>query len=50
MLPHAINLLSKREIRASVRFTQLRESSTDRKELARQLHSEVLRLKESAVF
>jgi 1-acyl-sn-glycerol-3-phosphate acyltransferase len=50
MLPHALNLLSKRSIRASVRFTQLREGSTDRKELARQLHSEVLRLKESAVF
>lgn len=49
MLPHALNLLSKRSIRASVRFTQLRESSTDRKELARQLHSEVLRLKESPV-
>lgn len=50
MLPHALNLLSKRSIRASLRFTQLRGSSTDRKELARQLHSEVLRLKESAVF
>jgi 1-acyl-sn-glycerol-3-phosphate acyltransferase len=50
MLPHALNLLSKRSIRASVRFTQLPESSTDRKELARQLHSEVLRLKETAVF
>lgn len=50
LVPHLINLLSKRTIRASVRFTQLREGSTDRKELARQLHSEVLRLKESPAF
>lgn len=47
LLPHLINLLSKRAIRASVRFTELRRSSTNRKELARQLHSEVLRLKEA---
>jgi hypothetical protein len=50
LVPHLINLLSKRTIRASVRFTQLREGSTDRKELARQLHSEILRLKEAAAF
>jgi len=50
LVPHLINLLSKKTIRASVRFTQLREGSTDRKELARQLHSEVLRLKESPAF
>ena len=50
LVPHLINLLSKRTIRASVRFTQLREGSTDRKELARQLHSEILRLKEAPVF
>lgn len=49
LVPHMINLLGKKTIRASVRFTQLREGSTDRKELARQLHSEVLRLKESPV-
>jgi 1-acyl-sn-glycerol-3-phosphate acyltransferase len=45
LLPHLINLLSKKTIHASVSFTQLREGSTDRKELARQLHSEVLRMK-----
>jgi lyso-ornithine lipid O-acyltransferase len=50
LVPHLINLLSKRTIRASVRFTQLREGSTDRKALARQLHSEILRLKEAPVF
>lgn len=42
---HMLNLLGKKTFRASVRFTQLRDGSTDRKELARQLHSEVLRLK-----
>ena len=46
LVPHLINLLSKRAILASVSFTELRQGSTNRKELARQLHSEVLRLKE----
>jgi len=50
LVPHLINLLSKRTVRAFVRFTQLRAGSTNRKELARQLHSEVLRLKEAAAF
>ena len=47
LFPHLINLLSKRTLRASVQFTQLRQGSTNRKDLARQLHSEVLRLKEA---
>jgi 1-acyl-sn-glycerol-3-phosphate acyltransferase len=46
LVPHLINLLSKRAIRASVSFTELRQGSANRKKLARQLHSEVLRLKE----
>lgn len=50
LVSHMINLLGKKTIRASVRFTQIQEGSTDRKELARQLHSEVLRLKESPAF
>ena len=50
LVSHMINLLGKRTIRASVCFTQLREGSTDRKELARQLHSEILRLKQSPAF
>ncbi|HWD92971.1 MAG TPA: lysophospholipid acyltransferase family protein [Verrucomicrobiae bacterium] len=50
LVPHLINLLGKRALRASVRFTQLREGSTDRKVLARQLHSEILRLKEAPAF
>ncbi len=44
---HIINLLSKKTIKAEVRFTQLRGASTDRKELAKQLHAEILRLKEA---
>jgi 1-acyl-sn-glycerol-3-phosphate acyltransferase len=47
LLPHLINLLSKRAIGASVSFTELRQRSANRKEVARQLHSEVLRLKEA---
>ena len=50
LVPHLINLLSKRTLRASVRFTQLREGSSDRKELAKQLHSEILRLKAVPTF
>ncbi|HLX68133.1 MAG TPA: lysophospholipid acyltransferase family protein [Verrucomicrobiae bacterium] len=49
LVPHLINLLSKKTIHASVSFTQLREGSKDRKELARQLHSEVLRMKAALV-
>jgi len=47
LLPHLVNLLSKGAIRASVSFTELRQGSTHRKQLARQLHSEVLRLQEA---
>ncbi len=45
LLPHLLNLLSKRGVRAAVRFAPVQNGSTDRKELARQLHSEVVRLK-----
>jgi len=47
LLPHLLNLLGKRGLDARLCFTELREASSDRKHLARQLHSEVLRLKES---
>ncbi len=47
LVPHLVNLLSKKAVLASVSFTELRRGSTNRKELARQLHSEVLRLKEA---
>lgn len=46
--PHLLNLLAKRGVKASVRFTELREGSADRKELARELHAELVRLKASA--
>ena len=39
--------IGKRTVRVSVRFTQVSDGSKDRKELARQLHSEVLKLKEA---
>jgi 1-acyl-sn-glycerol-3-phosphate acyltransferase len=45
LLPHLINLLSKRTVHAFLHFAQLRQETTNRKTLARRLHSEVLRLK-----
>jgi 1-acyl-sn-glycerol-3-phosphate acyltransferase len=47
LLPHLLNLFSKRGIDAQLCFSELRPASSDRKELARQLHSEVVRLKEA---
>ena len=47
LVPHLLNLLGKRGLEARLRFTRLRQASSDRKQLARQLHSEVVRLKES---
>jgi 1-acyl-sn-glycerol-3-phosphate acyltransferase len=46
LVPHLVNLLSKRGLRAGVRFAQLRAGGANRKELARQLHDEVVRLKD----
>jgi 1-acyl-sn-glycerol-3-phosphate acyltransferase len=43
-VPHLLNLLSKRAVRAAVAFTAVRPASSNRKELARQLHFEVLSL------
>jgi 1-acyl-sn-glycerol-3-phosphate acyltransferase len=45
LVPHLINLLSKRSIRASVKFSNVRESTGNRKVLAWKLHVEVTRLK-----
>ena len=45
LVPHLINLCSKRAVQASVHFKQLREGNADRKQLARQLHAEILRMK-----
>jgi len=47
LAPHLLNLLGKRGLEARLRFTELRQASPDRKQLARQLHSEVVRLKEA---
>ncbi|HLZ53338.1 MAG TPA: lysophospholipid acyltransferase family protein [Verrucomicrobiae bacterium] len=44
--PHMLNLLSKRDVRATVHFGQFPERSRDRKELAQQLRAEILGLKE----
>ena len=47
LVPHLVNLLSKRRVQVSIQFSELRQGSTNRKELARQLHAEVLKLKEN---
>jgi len=39
LVPHLINLCSKRAVQASVHFNHLREGNADRKQLARQLHA-----------
>jgi len=46
-LAHLVNLLSKSRVKASVRFSEIRTCRAHRKELARELHSEVLNLKPS---
>lgn len=47
LFPHLLNLLGKAEIEASVCFNEIETGSMDRKSLAQELHSEVLRLKAS---
>jgi 1-acyl-sn-glycerol-3-phosphate acyltransferase len=42
---HLLNLMSKRTFRATVRFAPIQSIATNRKELAQQLHSEMLKLK-----
>lgn len=44
-LPHALNLLGKKSVRATVRFGQFQRATNDRKELAKYLHAAVLGLK-----
>lgn len=43
--PHAVNLLGKRRVRATVRFGNFQRTTDDRKELAIQLRDAVLKLK-----
>ena len=45
LLPHLINLLGKSFVRARLSCVRIDRPAANRKELARQLHSEVLRLK-----
>ena len=44
LAPHLAKLMTKKRIEGRVRFSEVREASPDRKELARQLHAEVTRL------
>ncbi len=44
LVPHLLNLLSRRRVDVSVRFAAVQPSSTNRKELAKELHAEVLKL------
>lgn len=43
-VPHLANLVGKRSIRAKIRFGEFKKTTTDRKELARQLHAAISRL------
>jgi 1-acyl-sn-glycerol-3-phosphate acyltransferase len=49
LAPHLMNLLGKRGIHARLRFTRVQEGGADRKQLARQLRAEVVRLREAVV-
>jgi len=42
--PHLVNLMTKKQVRARVNFAPIAQPAADRKELARQLHAEVVRL------
>ena len=44
-LPHLLNLLGKRAVRATVRFAPFQRTGADRKQLAVQLREEILKLK-----
>lgn len=47
LIPHLINLFSKRSIQVSVHFEHLHQDNSDRKQLARRLHEKVLRMKQA---
>ena len=44
LVPHLLNLMTKRSIRVSVRSARIEQRSVDRKVLARELQSEIGRL------
>ena len=43
-VPHLVNLMGKRRVRATLRFGQFQRATGDRKELAKQLHAAVVAL------
>ena len=45
LVPHILNLLGKRTVRAAVRFAEFPRTGSDRKTLARELREKILRLK-----
>ena len=49
-LPHLLNLLSKRRVRATLRFGKFNRTTDDRKELAKQLHAAVMELKKISIL
>ncbi len=49
LLPHFVNLLTRRFVQARVSFSEIRQPAKDRKALAAQLHAEVVRLKSAPV-
>jgi 1-acyl-sn-glycerol-3-phosphate acyltransferase len=49
LLPHLLNLLTKRAVRACVIFGDSRPAGNDRKQLARSLHSAVQELRKAGV-
>lgn len=46
--PHLLNLTGKKSVQATLRFGSFQKQTEDRKELARQLHTEVMKLKEAS--
>ncbi len=50
LVPHLINLCGKSAIKASISFQQMPGGRDDRKELARELHSQILRMKEQGSY
>lgn len=47
-LPHVVRLMTLKNIRAQIRFVPVVNRASDRKDLARQLHKEIVRLKITA--
>jgi len=47
LVPHVLNLLGRKGVTARLAFMRMGETSQDRRVLARQLHGEVLRLKQT---